>query len=91
MSLPATESPPVTLALDQTRADARADHAGIRRWLWIVAGLVFLMVVVDGATRLTGSGRWSSTTSYLKRRSFRAQSRNDCFAQRFSTSLEANG
>ena len=55
-SLPATESPPVTLALDQTRADARADHAGIRRWLWIVAGLVFLMVVVGGATRLTGSG-----------------------------------
>ena len=27
-----------------------------RRWLWIVAGLVFLMVVVGGATRLTGSG-----------------------------------
>ncbi len=56
MSLPATESPTVTLALDQTRADARAEHAGIRRWLWIVAGLVFLMVVVGGATRLTGSG-----------------------------------
>ena len=33
-----------------------ANHAGIRRWLWTVAGLVFLMVVVGGATRLTGSG-----------------------------------
>lgn len=55
-SPPATESPPVTLALDQTRADPKADRAGIRRWLWTVAGLVFLMIVVGGATRLTGSG-----------------------------------
>jgi len=48
---------PVTLALNQTAGErARTDHAGIRRWLWIVAGLVFLMVVVGGATRLTGSG-----------------------------------
>ena len=46
----------MTLALDQTRADLKADHAGIRRWLWTVAGLVFLMIVVGGATRLTGSG-----------------------------------
>ena len=28
----------------------------IRLWLWSTAGLVFLMVVVGGATRLTGSG-----------------------------------
>jgi cytochrome c oxidase assembly protein subunit 15 len=28
----------------------------VRLWLWIVAGLVFLMVVVGGATRLTESG-----------------------------------
>ena len=28
----------------------------VRRWLWFVAGLVVLMIVVGGATRLTGSG-----------------------------------
>ena len=31
-------------------------HVTIRRWLWLVALLVFVMVVVGGATRLTGSG-----------------------------------
>nr|WP_244523686.1 COX15/CtaA family protein [Bosea sp. BIWAKO-01] len=46
------------MALDQPRGGAvsSANHAGIRRWLWIVAALVFAMVVVGGATRLTGSG-----------------------------------
>jgi heme a synthase len=28
----------------------------IRRWLWVVAALVLIMVTVGGATRLTGSG-----------------------------------
>jgi hypothetical protein len=28
----------------------------VRNWLWVVAALVFLMVVVGGATRLTESG-----------------------------------
>ncbi|GAU85374.1 COX15/CtaA family protein [Bosea sp. BIWAKO-01] len=48
----------MTIALDQPRGGAvsSANHAGIRRWLWIVAALVFAMVVVGGATRLTGSG-----------------------------------
>ena len=44
-------------------------HAGIRRWLWIVAALVFVMVVVGGATRLTGSGlsitEWKPITGAL--------------------------
>lgn len=31
-------------------------YVTIRRWLWLVALLVFVMVVVGGATRLTGSG-----------------------------------
>lgn len=30
--------------------------AAVRRWLWAVIGLVFVMVLVGGATRLTGSG-----------------------------------
>lgn len=47
----------MTIALEQPLAlTAGAGHPGIRRWLWIVAGLVFAMVVVGGATRLTGSG-----------------------------------
>ncbi|HEY5794851.1 MAG TPA: COX15/CtaA family protein [Bosea sp. (in: a-proteobacteria)] len=44
-------------------------HAGIRRWLWIVAALVFVMVIVGGATRLTGSGlsitEWKPITGAL--------------------------
>lgn len=46
----------MTIALDQPAMPAAAGHAGIRRWLWAVAALVFVMVVVGGATRLTGSG-----------------------------------
>lgn len=46
----------MTIALDQPAVPAFANHAGIRRWLWAVAFLVFAMVVVGGATRLTGSG-----------------------------------
>jgi cytochrome c oxidase assembly protein subunit 15 len=47
----------VTIALEQpVSATSSASHAAIRRWLWIVAALVFVMVVVGGATRLTGSG-----------------------------------
>ncbi|MCU4181874.1 COX15/CtaA family protein [Bosea sp. BH3] len=68
----ATESPaPVTIALNQPAGAAAkaASHAGIRRWLWIVAGLVFVMVVVGGATRLTGSGlsitEWKPITGAL--------------------------
>lgn len=45
------------------------NHAGIRRWLWAVAALVFVMVVVGGATRLTGSGlsitEWKPITGAL--------------------------
>ncbi len=60
----------MTLAVKQTAMSAlAANHAGIRRWLWAVAGLVFLMVVVGGATRLTGSGlsitEWKPITGAL--------------------------
>jgi heme a synthase len=38
---------------DGVQADALA---GVRRWLWFVTALVVMMVLVGGATRLTGSG-----------------------------------
>jgi len=49
---------PVTIALDRPVIETSqgAGRTAIRRWLWIVATLVFVMVVVGGATRLTGSG-----------------------------------
>jgi cytochrome c oxidase assembly protein subunit 15 len=41
----------------------------VRRWLWLIAGLVFLMVVVGGATRLTESGlsitEWKPVTGIV--------------------------
>ncbi len=37
------------------RASAR-DLSGVRRWLWGMIWLVFVMVLVGGTTRLTGSG-----------------------------------
>ncbi|AOO84554.1 heme A synthase [Bosea vaviloviae] len=53
--------------VSQTRSST--SHAGIRRWLWIVAALVFVMVIVGGATRLTGSGlsitEWKPITGAL--------------------------
>lgn len=46
----------IALAQPDDAAAKAADTLGVRRWLWFVAALVFLMVVVGGATRLTGSG-----------------------------------
>jgi cytochrome c oxidase assembly protein subunit 15 len=43
-----------TLVGTPLQADRRAGP--VRTWLWIVAALVFLMVSLGGATRLTGSG-----------------------------------
>ena len=39
----------------QSAADSAA-HAGLRLWLYTVAGLIVAMVIVGGATRLTDSG-----------------------------------
>ncbi|MFT4098108.1 MAG: COX15/CtaA family protein [Rhodoblastus sp.] len=51
------------------RMAAAPDRAGVARWLWCVAGLVFLMVVVGGATRLTESGlsitEWKPVTGVI--------------------------
>ena len=54
----------MTLSTVDAPAFGLAPPAGARRalpgwvgaWLWVAAGLVILMVVVGGATRLTGSG-----------------------------------
>ncbi len=44
-------------------------RAGVRLWLIAVAGLIFLMVLVGGATRLTESGlsitQWKPVTGVL--------------------------
>ncbi len=46
-----------------------ANALAVRNWLWLVAGLVFLMVIVGGATRLTESGlsivQWKPVTGVL--------------------------
>jgi cytochrome c oxidase assembly protein subunit 15 len=49
---------PVTIALDRPALETSesAGRTAVRRWLWIVAALIFVMVVIGGATRLTGSG-----------------------------------
>ncbi len=46
-------APASTLAAPEIRLRRLA---GVRVWLWVMAALVFGMVVVGGATRLTGSG-----------------------------------
>jgi len=49
----------VTTATIAPRLETLADRdalAPVRAWLWIVAFLVLAMIVVGGATRLTGSG-----------------------------------
>ena len=55
-----------------TPVSAGADRPGqgaVRAWLWIVAALVFAMVVVGGATRLTESGlsitEWKPVTGAI--------------------------
>ncbi|MCZ8097681.1 MAG: COX15/CtaA family protein [Burkholderiales bacterium] len=48
----------MSIALDawsKPAASARGT-AGLRVWLWTLAALVFCMVVIGGATRMTGSG-----------------------------------
>ncbi len=50
-------------------AVSASDLAGVRVWLWCVAALVFCMVLVGGATRLTESGlsitEWRVVTGVL--------------------------
>jgi heme a synthase len=43
-------------ALSPSLGLAASDTSGVRAWLLVVAALIFLMVSLGGATRLTGSG-----------------------------------
>lgn len=54
----------------EVRHHATEENAvAVRNWLWVVAGLVFLMVLVGGATRLTESGlsivEWKPVTGVI--------------------------
>ncbi|MEA2759635.1 MAG: heme a synthase [Methylobacteriaceae bacterium] len=55
--------------LAAARSAERDDMKSIRLWLWSVAALVFLMVIVGGAVRLTESGlsitEWKPITGVL--------------------------
>jgi cytochrome c oxidase assembly protein subunit 15 len=54
---------------EETSVAARAPLNAVRAWLWSVAGLVFAMVLVGGATRLTESGlsitEWKPVTGVI--------------------------
>ncbi|MBS7803996.1 COX15/CtaA family protein [Rhizobiales bacterium TNE-4] len=43
-------------AVSEAQPAKQANRAAVRRWLMLMIGLVVLMVMVGGATRLTGSG-----------------------------------
>jgi heme a synthase len=51
------------------RSDERGYARALRIWLWVVAALVFLMVIVGGAVRLTESGlsitEWKPVTGVV--------------------------
>lgn len=57
------------VATVSTRPESRARPRAVAQWLLAVAGLVFLMVVVGGITRLTESGlsitRWEPVSGIL--------------------------
>ncbi len=59
----------MTLSQPINMSDQMTQHRIIRRWLLLVAGLVVLMVLVGGATRLTDSGlsitEWKPVTGTL--------------------------
>ena len=47
---------PASLRTASGARDRTRSRGAVRTWLWVVAGCIFLMVVVGGATRLTQSG-----------------------------------
>ena len=67
MSTISVETSPA--AVSGSRTGLRSLPGWVRAWLWCVVGLVVLMVMVGGATRLTGSGlsitQWRPVTGAL--------------------------
>ncbi len=67
--LAVTDRLTLSTALPGARSAARDDARSVRLWLWSVAALVFLMVIVGGAVRLTESGlsitEWKPITGML--------------------------
>jgi len=63
--------PPANFAIVHVAKDAwqPARHRAVAIWLWSLAGLVFMMVIVGGATRLTESGlsitEWKPLTGVI--------------------------
>jgi heme a synthase len=59
----------LSTSLPAPRSAERDDARAVRTWLWSVAALVFLMVIVGGAVRLTESGlsitEWKPVTGVL--------------------------
>ena len=59
----------ITHARRGAEADGFDQSGAVRRWLWLTVALVFVMVMVGGATRLTGSGlsitEWRPVTGAL--------------------------
>lgn len=55
MSTQTPESVEASSATSRSVIDQSAIHS-LSRWLWIVYGMIFCMVVIGGITRLTGSG-----------------------------------
>src|SRR5438445_10043579 len=57
------------IALSRDISDAPRSDVGVGLWLFVIAGLIALMVVVGGLTRLTGSGlsitEWQPVTGVV--------------------------
>jgi cytochrome c oxidase assembly protein subunit 15 len=66
---PVTDRLTLSTSLHAEPAAERGDTSAVRIWLWSVAALVFLMVIVGGAVRLTESGlaitEWKPITGIL--------------------------
>ena len=66
--MPAASASPSSLR-KMASAHVRGRGGAVAHWLWCVAGLVFLMVILGGATRLTESGlsitEWKPVTGVI--------------------------
>lgn len=64
-----TQTAAESLSSSAAHAPSETADRAVARWLWSVAALVFLMVIVGGATRLTESGlsitEWKPVTGVL--------------------------